>query len=202
MNQHSIEPEDNDRGPSGGPSRRRSVIASKTVLRQFTYDKAIQSARALLVLIGPACERAEIAGSLRRHRPVVHDIDVVCIPKYNEVQVDLFGGTEKISQVDMVLKDLVTGGDKIKKGTIDGIPFDLYIASPETWATLLLIRTGSKQHNLLLATRAQRLGYTLRADGTGVVDLVTERRIAWESEKDIFTALRLEYLPPEKREVP
>jgi len=179
----------------------KTATRSQPGTKQFTYDRALQAARALLVLIGPACERVEIAGSLRRKRPSVHDIDVVCIPKYNEVQVDLFGGTEKVSQVDIALKDLVTGGDKIKHGSIDGIPFDLYVASEETWATLLLIRTGSRERNILLTTKAQRLGYILRADGTGVMELGTGKRIAYESEEAIFWSLGLKYVPPEKREV-
>ena len=130
---------------------------------------------------------------------MVHDIDVVVIPKYITREKDLFGTTEQISRLDALGLE---GGDRIKKGEIDHIPFDLYIASAETWATLLLIRTGSKQHNIHLTTTAQRLGYILRADGTGVVDVVTNERLAWESEEDIFRILGVPFLPPEGREIP
>jgi DNA polymerase (family 10) len=173
--------------------------------QQFSYDQAMAAAQALIALIERACERVEIAGSIRRQRPFVHDIDLVVIPKYETIETDLLGGTEQVSQLDQLLQDQDAvanhGGDKIKTGVIDGIPFDIYIASPSTWATLLLIRTGSKEHNIMLTTRARELGMKLCANGTGLVNRYTGDIIAWESEGSIFRALGMAYVEPEKREM-
>ena len=48
---------------------------------------------------------------------------------------------------------------------------DIYVATPETWATLLLIRTGSRAHNIKLCARARAMGMRLHADGSGLFRL-------------------------------
>jgi DNA polymerase (family 10) len=91
-------------------------------------------------------------------------------------------------------------GDKALRLNFEGVelPVDLYIATDTTWPTLLLIRTGSREHNILLCSHARRLGMQLKADGSGL--LRNGEPVATESEEDIFAALSLRYLPPERRE--
>jgi DNA polymerase/3'-5' exonuclease PolX len=94
----------------------------------------------------------------------------------------------------------VRGKAKAKRfvATKTGIPVDIYVATPETWATLLLIRTGSKQHNIKLAQRAKTLGMKLRASGDGIEVKNGElRRVG--TEEEIFSLLELQFLPPEER---
>jgi len=75
---------------------------------------------------------------------------------------------------------------------------DLYFATAETWATLLLIRTGSKENNIRLATLAKRRGWHLAANGDGLFD-EKGRRVAGDSEESIYKALVLPYQEPWER---
>jgi len=79
-----------------------------------------------------------------------------------------------------------------------GSMLDVYIATPEIWATLLLIRTGSKEHNIYLCTRARQKGMKLHADGSGLFRAL--ERVAGDTEESIFKTLGLDYVIPERRE--
>jgi DNA polymerase/3'-5' exonuclease PolX len=162
--------------------------------------------------ISASCDRIEIVGSLRRNKIVVNDIDILIIPRFLQMEDEtLFGGPYQENQLDKQLSQLCLSrdleldadGSKIKRflKTVDGdtVPIDLYIATEQTWWTLLLIRTGSRNHNIKLACRARDLNMQLKADGSG---LMTDAGaiIAIQSEEDIFRHLGLEYRPPEERD--
>jgi DNA polymerase/3'-5' exonuclease PolX len=155
-------------------------------------ESALPTAKKLVKTLEQYCDRIEIAGSLRRRRPWVHDIDIVLIPtgdKYWELLnllMKLGGGAMGAS------------GNKILRFLYGRFPVDIYIATEETWFTLLLIRTGSAEHNRMMCSRAKDYGWTLRADGSGLVDGAGEL-IAGESEESIFKALRLKYKQPWER---
>ncbi|MBS3104833.1 hypothetical protein J4234_01095 [Candidatus Woesearchaeota archaeon] len=80
--------------------------------------------------------------------------------------------------------------------TKDNVQVDVYIGNKENYEPLLLIRTGSKEHNVKLTTRAQSMGLKLTANG--VIDNKTGSIIA-TTERDIFKALKMDYIIPEKR---
>lgn len=82
--------------------------------------------------------------------------------------------------------------------TKTGIPVDIYVATDDTWATLFLIRTGSREHNIKLAQRAQELGMKLRASGDGIED-ASGKLLKVETEGEIFSYLQLPYVRPEER---
>ena len=95
-------------------------------------------------------------------------------------------------------------GQKLKRGAFltgygRGFKFDLYLATDETWATLLLIRTGSKEHNIRLCKIAQAKGGKLHADGSGVRDDVGDL-FRCVNELDVFRALGMDYVDPCNRE--
>lgn len=158
------------------------------------------------------CDRIEIAGSLRRRKQAVNDIDLVVIPKFIHAQDEtLFGEPvqenlleKKLTQLCLIGQlDLEANGSKIKRflKTVDGdtIPVDIYIASEQTWWTLLLIRTGSRNHNIKLAKRAMDLHMHLKADGSGLLT-PGGTLIPIHTEEEIFRHLGLAYRPPEERE--
>lgn len=139
----------------------------------------------------PYCQRIEVAGSVRRRRPVVNDIDLVLIPKdpwqlYAELKI--LAGDEKMK----------ADGPKLKRLMVNGEQLDVYFATEETWATLLLIRTGSKESNIRLATAAWRKGWQLKANGDGLFN-EREERIAGDTEESIYEQLGLPYQVPERR---
>jgi len=144
--------------------------------------------------LAPLCARIEIAGSIRRKRPFVHDIDMVCIPSN---QGQFLYALQQLGRIKM-------GGQKLIRCEMPEIVLDVYIATPETWATLLLIRTGSAKHNIMLCSLAKRNGMKLHADGSGLFRFTdcegTESREAGDTEESIFEALGMEYKMPEQRE--
>lgn len=143
----------------------------------------------------PYCDRIEIAGSIRRGKPTVHDIDVVIIPN----QQALLTINYALSRIGTIAKD----GPKIKQlwytenQTLASI--DLYIATPLTWPTLLLIRTGSKENNIRLCALARRKGWHLKANGEGLLDQAGNR-LAGDTEQSIYQALGIPYQEPEERD--
>jgi DNA polymerase/3'-5' exonuclease PolX len=142
------------------------------------------------------CEEIVVAGSLRRQRSNVGDLDLVArhsdpaqrLLLRNRLWRAYQGRPEKFGDKYICLENY------------KGIQVDVYLAEPETFATLLLIRTGSKEHNILLATRAQELDLHLNANGDGLTDRKTGERIPIQTEQDLFAALKLPYKEPWERE--
>jgi DNA polymerase/3'-5' exonuclease PolX len=148
-----------------------------------------------------------ICGSIRRGRPKVHDIDIVILPKPVEIPgKDLFHPDSRLHYPVPKLPEwavIERSGEKIVAGRIPlqgggFIPFDLYICRPEEFTLIAFLKTGSKEHNIKLAKRAQELGGKLRADGSGIRLNGTLHRI--DDEKQIFELLGLEYRAPAERE--
>lgn len=117
---------------------------------KMPYDYALGIAEHLVSKLQPGCERILIAGSLRRRKPEVGDIELVATPKLTTA-LDMFGepiaGMER-SGLDDQLAMLATegytkNGAKYKQFTYHGASVDLFIASPETWGCVATIRTGS-----------------------------------------------------------
>ena len=128
-----------------------------------------------------------IAGSIRRLRPIVHDVDIVFYvgwsPQYLRHDSDA---------------EIFKCGPKLAAISYCGVPFDLYFGTPETFQTLLLIRTGSMQNNIRLATIAKRKGWKLHASGDGLFNEKGER-IAGDSERSIYDALGVPWQEPWER---
>lgn len=164
--------------PEGGPMK---------------LEEAQRIAEGFCELIRPYCERVEIAGSIRRKKESCNDIDLVLIPRD---PVKLYEFLAYDHQHDMVV---VKWGQKLASLTYQGAQVDLYFATPDTWATLLLIRTGSKENNIRLCKVAQARRWSLKANGSGLFDALGNR-IAGDSEESIYAALGLQYQQPEERE--
>jgi len=178
----------------------------------FPNTFALDIAQDFIRQISASCARIEIVGSLRRQKIGVNDIDLLVMPRFIQMEDEtLFGGPYQENQLDKVLSQLClsrdleldANGSKVKRflKTVDGdtIPIDLYIAAEQTWWTLLLIRTGSRQHNIKLARRAMELEMHLKADGSGLLTR-SGSIITVCSEEEIFQQLKLEYRAPEDRD--
>lgn len=137
----------------------------------------------------PYCQRIEVAGSVRRQKPQVRDIDLVLIPS------DAWNLVHEI----MGLGPTRSSGAKIMRVLYNGTQVDIYFANEAIWATLLLIRTGSAQNNIRLATLAKKRGWHLAASGDGLFN-EDGQRIAGDSERSIYEALEVPYQEPWERE--
>lgn len=204
----------------------------------MTLYQGQRYAEQIVPWLAPYCERIEIVGSVRRRRPVCNDVDLVCIPRLTTEtrQVDMFT-TERVvtSQLRQFLVDYVNGGNgswlaraetthlvpvpkdpkadaqNLLLNLRSGVQLDIFCATAQTWATLQLCRTGSKEHNIWLAKRAIDHGghwnpykglflpspLTGRGpgEGSGQGDLVHAT-----TEEELYAALKLPYIAPENRE--
>jgi len=151
-------------------------------------ERAKAIAQRVKDLLEPACEKVVVAGSIRRRRPLVNDIDLVLVPK------DRYA----VDSILMRLGKVKMSGMKIARVQMDSISLDVYYATPETFATLLLIRTGSVENNIRLCSLAKKRGWHLAANGDG---LFNERggRIAGDSEESIYEALGVPWQEPWER---
>ncbi len=156
---------------------------------KILLERAEQVAKVVIDKLSPYCKKIEVAGSIRRRRPYVNDLDFVLIP------ADPWNLSWEIKALGIA----ILNGDKLKRVNHNGIQLDFYIATPETWATLFLIRTGPTESNVHLCTLAKKRGWHLFANGDGLFDQ-NGKRIAGDSEQSIFQALGLEYREPPERQ--
>lgn len=143
--------------------------------------------------------KIQVVGSIRRKRPEVHDIDIVLIPQswmwtviIQRLKNEMYATVVKGGQPGQQLATL-----KIPTGK-GSAQVDIYKARPKTWGVLLLIRTGSTQHNIAMCSRAQQMGMMLSAKDGVIKD---GKVIASRSEEEIFKALKMDFVPPEEREI-
>lgn len=142
----------------------------------------------------------EIAGSLRRSKETIGDIDILISAeeKYISNLFDAFVGH------DLVVEVLGRGDTKSSIRTQEGRQVDLRIVKPEQFPAALMYFTGSKEHNVVMRQRARERGMSLNEYGLfklnekGETDF--DRPIDYGSETDIYRKLDLNYVPPELRE--
>ena len=155
---------------------------------------ALPAAQTLLAHLrkSPVVLQAEIAGSLRRGKEIVKDLDLIAASKKpKEVMQAFVSGPN----VEKVIAHGETKSSVILQG---GIPCDLRVIPPEAWATALAHFTGSKEHNIALRQRAMDRGLHLSEWGLFKGQSKTPMKL--KEEKDLHAALGLSFIPPEIRE--
>lgn len=133
---------------------------------------------------------AEIAGSLRRLKEVVKDIDLVAASEHPAELTRAFASFPEVERVT------AAGDTRTSVVTRAGIAADLRVVRPEEYAFALCYFTGSAEHNTALRRRAQQHGLKLNEYGL----FRGEKRIACAGEEAIYRALDLPFIPPELRE--
>ena len=131
-----------------------------------------------------------IAGSLRRMRETIKDIDILTISDDTEKTVKEF------TKMPFVKEVLASGSTKGSVITKDGIQVDLRVVGPESYGGALLYFSGSKAHNVRLRGMAQKNG--LRINEYGIFK--GEKKLAGETEKEMYENLGLPLISPELRE--
>jgi len=144
------------------------------------------------------CEKIEIAGSIRRKKPIVHDIDLIGIPK--EEYTREFVAQKFCSMGQKVMVSGFTKSSIVK----DGIQIDLNLNARNqgNYGSLLLHFTGSAGSNMKLRTVAKKKGYMLNQYGVYALneDGSTRECIAGATEESVFEVLGLAFVPPERRD--
>jgi len=131
-----------------------------------------------------------IAGSLRRMRETIKDIDILTISDDTENTVKEF------TKLSFVKEVLASGSTKESIITKDGIQVDLRVVGPESYGAALLYFSGSKAHNVKLRTIASKNGLKINEYGI----FKGEEKIAGETEREMYGTLGLPLIPPELRE--
>ena len=175
-----------------------------TTGKKIPYADALAVAQALEVRLCSACTRTLIAGSLRRRRDEVGDLELVVQPITAPI-LDMFGEPAgERSLLDDALADLVPvrekDGQRYKSFVWEGFPVDLFIATRETWGCIATIRTGSADFTKWLVTNRRQGGGCpahLRFN-EGRIWLV-DQAMETETEEDLFNVLEQPWVTPEER---
>jgi DNA polymerase (family 10) len=146
----------------------------------------------------PGIDKITPAGSLRRGRDTVGDLDILVTGKACTTEE---GRQEAIAHVAKYppLMDVIASGDnKISFHVRSGMQVDVRLLPPESFGAAMQYFTGSKAHNVALRQRALKMGYTLNE--YSLATLEGEKPVAGRTEEEIYAKLKLDYIPPEMRE--
>lgn len=135
-------------------------------------------------------KQIEPAGSLRRRKETVRDVDILVTSSKAQKVMEVFTKLPQIKEV------LAKGPTKSSVLTKDGIQIDLRVVEPKSFGAALLYFTGSKQHNIKLRQMAVKKGWKINEYGL----FRKNRWLAGKKEEDIFHKFRLPYICPELRE--
>lgn len=135
---------------------------------------------------------AALAGSARRMKETVGDLDYIVASSDASAVMDYFTKMPEVEEVKG------RGPAKAFVRLQEGIDADVLVVPKESWGSALLYFTGSKDHNVEL--RKIAIERKLRLNEWGVFEAGTERQVAGEAEQDVYRALGLQWIPPEMRE--
>lgn len=135
-------------------------------------------------------ERVDVAGSARRRKETIGDIDILAISKKPEKVMDFFVSMKEVINV------YGQGPTRASIRLKSGLDADLRVVAEKSYGAALLYFTGSKDHNIVLRNLAIKKGLKLNEYGL----FRRERQIAGRTEEEVYRALGLEYIPPEIRE--
>jgi len=167
-------------------------------------ERAQTIADDLLKRLYSYCQRIEVAGSVRRQKPEVGDIELLCIPKYvaGVDQLDKEIGALFVQQVlgfrRNKLGSRVYGPkNKLLRHLESGIGVDIFSTDEQCWPIALVVRTGGKETNMRIATAALRKRWRFHAYGSGFS--TPDGEIVCHSEREVFEAVGLPYQEPWER---
>lgn len=167
---------------------------NQDIFEKMEYNKALEIAKKVKEQLAPHCERLEIAGSIRRKRSDVGDIEIVAIPKPYDVGLFESGIATVVNQWEKVKGELPC--KYTQRILPEGIKLDLFFAERDNWGNIFAIRTGSADFSYrVLATEWVSQGYQSK---NGYLHKAGQR-IALPEEEDLFKLLGIPYMEPEKR---
>lgn len=182
---------------------------------KWPRSAALDVARELCDRLKPFCDHLIVAGSLRRRKREVGDVEILYISRMEERPLDMFSTQSVILADEELGKMLADGtltkrpsktggtawGDKNKlAGHRSGMPVDLFRTVPESWWNYLVCRTGPADSNTRIASEAKRRGYQWNPYGPGYTRLSDGSVTAMDSEADVFAFVGLPYAEPWQRQ--
>lgn len=191
---------------------------------KYPRAAALDVARLLVACLKPCCSHLIVAGSLRRLKPEVGDVEILYVPNIvtGPDPDDLFGKQKSFNAVDVALAELIDkhavlgkrpnihghtawgAKNKLAVHLASGIPVDLFEATVENWWNLVVCRTGGQNSNVEISMAAQRAGWNWNPYGCGFSRPNPERN-GWSlireihSEREVFEFVGLPYREPKDR---
>ena len=167
-------------------------------------EKAKVIAEKIKALLESSCEKVVIAGSIRRRKPEVGDIEVLVIPKY-VAGVDMLD-----AKIHTLMQLAVLGLRRNKRGSVvygpqnkllrhvqSGMAVDIFSSTEANWGMALFIRTGPKEWNIRAMSRFRELG--MMGHAYGGVSAPDGSELSCPDEETVFGYLGWSYIPPGRR---
>lgn len=192
--------------PGFGEKSEQNILKAIEVFKKSTgrYHMDVVEAEAQKIIahimaFGKAVESVTPAGSLRRGKETIGDLDLLLtLAKGYASQKHVDALSDHILKYPELDQVLVRGENKLSFRLGIGLQVDVRLLDKESFGAALLYFTGSKEHNVALRGRANKLGYTLNE--YALTTLKGGKRVAGKSEEEIYAKLGLETPPPEIRE--
>ncbi len=178
----------------------KSIESYRQLTGRFLLNIADEIASKMTDLLRglPGVEKVTPAGSLRRGRETVGDLDLLVTGKCCDTDAHRNAVIERILSFPGILEVLAKGENKVSFKLRSGMQVDVRLLPPDSFGAAMQYFTGSKNHNVQLRQRALKQGYTLNE--YGLVRMEDNQRVAGKTEEEIYKKLGLEFIPPELRE--
>jgi DNA polymerase (family X) len=178
----------------------KAIEDYRRISGRFLIDAAEAEANKLTEYLAkfPGIERITPAGSLRRGRETVGDLDILVTGEACCSDTDRANAVEYVAKYPPLMDVIAKGDNKISFRLRSDLQVDVRLLPPESFGAAMQYFTGSKAHNVALRQRALKMGYTLNE--YSLADLKTEKPVAGKTEEEIYAKLKLDYIPPELRE--
>ncbi len=161
---------------------------------KILWHEAKYMADKIVEKLSPVCDICEIAGSVRRKKEWVGDIEIVCVPKPYETGIFQSGLAEAVSEWPCVKGELPS---KYSKRVLpSGIHLDLFMCDEDNFGNIFLIRTGDWEFSaVFMSTIMNRVGL-IQKDGYAWRG---EKQISVRSEEELFKLVGVPFIEPERR---
>src|SRR3989338_5114342 len=172
----------------------KSIEFAKLSGKRFLLGYALDVAREIKNRLSNLNDvsKVEIAGSLRRKKETIGDIDILATSKNPEKVMDFFTSMENVADV------IAKGSTKSMVRLKEGLQADVRVISEKNYGAALLYFTGNKQHNITLRKIAIKKG--LKLSEYGLFDKKSNKMLAGKTEEECYKKLGLAYIEPEIRE--
>jgi len=178
-----------------GEKTQKKIIKGIEMLEEISgrhlLDEVIPVAERIIDHLKPKADKIEKAGSLRRWKETIGDIDILATGN-SEKLMGSFANYEEVEEV------LVKGETKTSVRLRGGVQADLRVIDEDSFGAALQYFTGAKEHNVPLRQIAIDKGYKLNE--YGLFEKETEEKIVGKTEEEIYNQLSLNWIPPELRE--
>jgi DNA polymerase (family 10) len=170
------------------------IVARKGTAGRYLLGRMLPVAESILTQLAelPAVRQISLAGSLRRMKETIGDIDILASSPEPEAIMAAFTALPEVTRV------LGRGRTKSSLVLESGVQVDLRVVEEGQYWTALQYFTGSKDHNIALRRRALERGWSLSE--YGLKEEATQKNLAGSSEEDLYRSLGLPYIEPELRE--